>query len=70
MIDSLLDVCGIGAQIHSERPIGARLHLSYGGFHLLKGHCGRRQDAQPPALAVPVTNDGPATHPIPVCTIG
>ena len=24
----------------------------------------------PPALAVPVTNDGPATHPMPVCTIG
>ena len=24
----------------------------------------------PPASAVPVTSDGPATHPIPVCTIG
>ena len=42
----VVGVLGVGAQVHAERPVGARLHLADRGRELVEGHRRRREDAE------------------------
>ena len=67
----VVDVGGVGAEVHPERARRVGLHLGDRVAQLPEVHRGAGEDTERRLRRRSrCTRRGPATHPIPVCTIG
>ena len=50
VVDPLVHISSIGAEVYAERCVGRRLDLADSGRHLVEGHGGRCDDSQAAGL--------------------